>query len=166
MFLNSAAMRCQAIALLMIVLRAGAVQAADGLAEPARISLAEAITIAMRDNRALKASGYGAAAAEDEVGVARGALIPRLGALENFSYTNNPVMAFSDLLLQQDFNSSDFGLNNLNHPGFISNFQSQVRLSYPLFAGGRLIAAYRAARLRPMPIDGRRFRLVSKCNSR
>jgi outer membrane protein TolC len=36
-------------------------------------------------------------------------------------------------------------LNNLNHPGFLSNFQSQVRLSFPLFAGGRLIAAYRAA---------------------
>ena len=77
--------------------------------------------------------------------MARGALIPRLDASENFSYTNNPVMVFSDLLLQQDFSQKDFALNNLNHPGFLSNFQSQVRLSFPLFAGGRLIAAYRAA---------------------
>lgn len=101
--------------------------------------------MALRDNRALKAAGYGSQAAQDEVEIARGALIPRLDAIENFSYTNNPVMVFSDLLLQQDFSQSDFSLNNLNHPAFLSNFQTQVRLSFPLFAGGRLIAAYRAA---------------------
>jgi len=134
-----------AIALSALVLWCGAAGAAQGSAEPDRISLGEAIAMALRDNRALKAAGYGSQAAQDEVGVARGALIPRLDAIENFSYTNNPVMVFSDLLLQQDFSQSDFSLNNLNHPAFLSNFQSQVRLSFPLFAGGRLIAAYRAA---------------------
>ena len=93
----------------------------------------------------LKAAGLESDAARAQVGVARGALIPRLDADENLSYTNNPVQVFSDLLMQQDFSQGDFGLNQLNHPGFLSNFQSQVRLSFPLFAGGRLIAAYRAA---------------------
>jgi outer membrane protein TolC len=134
-----------AIALSALVLWCGAAGAAQGSAEPDRISLGEAIAMALRDNRALKAAGYGSQAAQDEVGIARGALIPRLDAIENFSYTNNPVMVFSDLLLQQDFSQSDFSLNNLNHPAFLSNFQTQVRLSFPLFAGGRLIAAYRAA---------------------
>ena len=134
-----------AIALSALVLWCGAAGAAQESAEPDRISLGEAIAMALRDNRALKAAGYGSQAAQDEVGIARGALIPRLDAIENFSYTNNPVMVFSDLLLQQDFSQSDFSLNNLNHPAFLSNFQTQVRLSFPLFAGGRLIAAYRAA---------------------
>src|SRR5208282_243972 len=72
-------------------------------------------------------------------------MIPRLDASENFSYTNSPVLSFSNLLLQQDFSAADFALDHLNHPPFVSNFQSQVRLSFPVFAGGRLIAAYRAA---------------------
>src|SRR5512143_1459408 len=126
-----------ALALLLVALCSGVVHAGDVSAQPARISLHEAIAIALRDNRALKAAGYGREAALDEVGAARGALLPRLDALENFSYTDNPVMVFSDLLLQQDFSQSDFALNALNHPGFLSNFQSQARLSYPLFAGGR-----------------------------
>jgi outer membrane protein len=122
-----------------------AAQAADGSASPKRISLTDAITIALHDNRTLKAATFGTAAARAEIGVARGAMIPRLDADENFSYTNNPVQVFSDLLLQQDFSQNDFALERLNHPGFMSNFGTQVRLSFPLFAGGRLIAAYRAA---------------------
>lgn len=133
------------IALIVFALFSVAAQAGDGSASPRRISLADAIAIALHDNRTLKAATFGTAAAQAEIGVARGAMIPRLDADENFSYTNNPVQVFSDLLLQQDFSQSDFALDRLNHPGFTSNFGTQVRLSFPLFAGGRLIAAYRAA---------------------
>jgi outer membrane protein len=133
------------LSLVLALLLCGVAGAADAPAPPKRISLDDAIAIALRANRTLKAADLGSQAAQAEVGVARGAMIPRLDTLENFSYTNNPVMVFSDLLLQQDFSQSDFALSSLNHPGFLSNFQTQVRLSYPLFAGGRLIAAYRAA---------------------
>ncbi|MFZ0888330.1 MAG: TolC family protein [Candidatus Binataceae bacterium] len=114
-------------------------------AAPRRISLDDATAIALRDNRTLKAAGFGSEAAQAQVSVARGAMIPRLDAGENLSYTDNPVQVFSDLLLQQDFGPNDFAVNSLNHPGFLSDFQSQVRLSFPLFAGGKLIAAYRQA---------------------
>ena len=144
-FLSDETMIRAALAVLMIMSFSVAARAAGDPAPPARISLTEAIATALRDNRTLTAASLGSEAAQDEVGVARGALIPRLDAIENFSYTNNPVMVFSDLLLQQDFSQKDFALSSLNHPGFLSNFQSQVRLSFPLFAGGRLIAAYRAA---------------------
>jgi len=68
-------------------------------------------------------------------------MLPHLETDENFSYTNSPWAIF-DQLAQQDFGPKDFALDNLNNPPFTSNFQSQVRLSFPLFAGGRLIAAY------------------------
>jgi outer membrane protein len=145
MLLKGKTMPRLVLALLLLLACCGSPLAAEQSTEPERISLDQAIAIALRDNRALKAAGFGAQAAQDEAGVARGALLPQLDVLENFSYTNNPVMVFSDLLLQQDFSQSDFALNSLNHPGFLSNFQTQTRLSYPLFAGGRLIAAYRAA---------------------
>ena len=133
------------ISLILLALFSVAAHASDGSAPPKRISLEDAITIALHDNRSLRAAAFGTEAAQAEIGVARGAMIPRLDAGENFSYTDNPVQVFSDLLLQQDFSQRDFALDQLNHPGFLSNFQSQVRLSFPLFAGGRLIAAYRAA---------------------
>jgi outer membrane protein len=133
------------IPLFLIVLLPAAASAVDSPAAPRRVSLESAIRIALRENRALMAAGFADRAALDHTGVALGAMVPRLDAGENLSYTNNPVQVFSDLLLQQDFNQSDFSLDSLNHPGFLSNFQSQITLSFPLFAGGRLIAAYRAA---------------------
>jgi outer membrane protein len=133
------------IVVMVVALFSVAAHAGDGSAAPRRISLAEAIAIALHDNRTLKAATFGTEAARAEIGAARGAMIPRLDAGENLSYTDNSVQVFSDLLLQQDFSQSNFALEQLNHPAFLSNFQSQVRLSFPLFAGGRLIAAYRAA---------------------
>ncbi|HZO82464.1 MAG TPA: TolC family protein [Candidatus Binataceae bacterium] len=117
--------------------------AADSV--PRRLSLDESIAIALRKNRTLMAAVLDHAAAQADAGVARGAMLPRLDAGENLSYTDNPVQAFSDLLLQQEFAQADFAPSRLNHPGFLANFQSQVRLSFPLFAGGRLLAAYRGA---------------------
>jgi outer membrane protein len=109
-----------------------------------RISLDQALAMALSGNRALKAASFGNEAAQAEIGVARGAMFPHLDTNESFSYTNSPWAIF-DKLAQQDFGPKDFSLDNLNHPPFTSNFQSQARLSFPLFAGGRLIAAYRAA---------------------
>lgn len=121
------------------------IRAYAGDAVPRQISLAQAITIALQHNRTLEAAGYGSRAARDQAAIARGAMLPRLDALENFSYTDNPVQVFSSLLSQQEFATPDFSIDQLNHPGFLSNFQSQARLSFPIFAGGRLIASYRAA---------------------
>jgi outer membrane protein len=119
-----------------------------GAAQPMRrrISLPEAIAIAMRHNRTLRAADLQGDAAQAQVGVARGAMLPRLDAIENYSETNNPVLVFSNLLAQQEFSQNDFALSRLNHPATLSNFQSQVRLSFPVFAGGRLLAGFRAAR--------------------
>lgn len=133
------------ISLILLASFSVAAHASDGSAPPKRISLQDAITIALHDNRSLRAATFRTEAAQAEIGAARGAMIPQLDAGENFSYTDNPVQVFSDLLMQQDFSQRNFALDQLNHPGFLSNFQSQVRLSFPLFEGGRLIATYRAA---------------------
>jgi outer membrane protein len=133
-----------AIVLLLVGLFSIAAHASDTPGTLRRISLDDAIAIALRENRTLKAARLASEAADDRIGVARGSMLPHLDTDENFSYTNSPWAIF-DQLAQQDFGPKDFALDNLNHPPFTSNFQSQVRLSFPLFAGGRLIAAYRAA---------------------
>ncbi|HYA36099.1 MAG TPA: TolC family protein [Candidatus Binataceae bacterium] len=137
--------RTPALAAVVVALIATTAAAQDG--SVSRISLDDAITAALRDNRELRASADQRRAVEDEVDVARAAMIPRLDALENFSYTDSPVQVFSNLLAQQEFTASNFAINSLNHPAFLSNFQSQARLSFPLFAGGRLLAGLRDAGL-------------------
>jgi outer membrane protein len=114
-------------------------------ADRRHISLAEALRIAMRQNRSLQAAGLEQQAAGSEVTVARAQMLPRLDAIENYSNSNYPPLVFTDILAQQDFSQSDFSLHHLNFPSPYSNFQSQVVLSQSLFAGGRLLAALRAA---------------------
>jgi len=110
-----------------------------------RISLAEALAIAMRQNRPLQAAGLEQQATGSDVTVVRAQMLPRLDAIENYSNSNYPPLVFTDILAQQDFSQSDLSLHQLNFPSSYSNFQSQVVLSQSLFAGGRLLAALRAA---------------------
>lgn len=134
------------VTLSILVILALANGAAAAPPQRRRISLAEAIEIAMQRNRTLKAATLQSDAAKADIGVARGAMLRRLDAIENYTETNNPVLVFSNLLAQQEFSQADFNLSRLNHPATLSNFQSQVRFSVPVFAGGRLLASFRAAR--------------------
>lgn len=140
--------RFTGVRLALSILTVFALVKGAGAAEPSRrrISLPEALAIAMQHNRPLRAADLQGDSAQSQVGVARGAMLPRLDAIENYSETNNPVLVFSNLLAQQEFTQNDFALSRLNHPATLSNFQSQVRLSFPVFAGGRLLAGFRAAR--------------------
>lgn len=137
--------RCAAtiLALGLAVMIGGARVASAG--GPRRIALAEALRIALRQNRPLVAAGLEREAAASDVTVARAQMLPRLDAIENYSDSNYPPLVFTDILAQQDFSASDFSLHHLNFPPSYSNFQSQAVLSQSLFAGGRLLAALRAA---------------------
>ena len=151
-----------ALALVLVWPVAAGAQAsfADGSPARRRITLGQALELALSRNRSLRSANLESSAAAARVAVARAALLPRLDGLENYSNTNNPPLVFSNLLAQQEFRASDFALQSLNFPGAFSNFQSQVMLTQTLFEGGRLwaalhaagdqraIAAYRAARTR------------------
>lgn len=109
------------------------------------ISLAQALKLALAHNRVLRAAMLQSAAAQSDVGVARGAMLPRLDASENYSNTNNPTLVFSNLLNQQDFGPNNFNIDRLNSPASFSNFQSVIQLTQPIFTGGRLWASLKAS---------------------
>jgi outer membrane protein len=111
-----------------------------------RVSLAKALEIAAQHNRAVKAANLRREAVSQATGEARGAMLPRLDATENFSNTNNPPAVFSNLLSQQDFTKNNFDVDKLNSPSPLSNFQTQIRLTQQIFAGGKLLAAFEAAK--------------------
>jgi outer membrane protein len=114
---------------------------------PERISFSQALAIAMRQSRVIKAAEYSREEAADGADAARGAMLPKVDALENFSYTDNPTQVFSNLLNEQEFSAGNFAIDKLNHPGAISNFDTVFRFSQPIFSGGRLFAQFKRADL-------------------
>jgi outer membrane protein len=138
--------RYAAIAAIATVLAAQPCVAQAASGGRRRITLAQALEIAAGRNRPLRAAELASESARDQVGVARGAMLPRLDAAEDYTNSNNPSVVFSNLLNQQDFGPNDFHLDRLNHPPSFSDFQSVIRLSQPIFAGGRLWASFRASR--------------------
>lgn len=134
------------ILIALCVLTAMSAVALAGQSPRRRISFSEALELSLRHNRGLRAAELRSRSAEYAVGEARGAMLPRLDALENYTNSNNPTTVFSNLLNQQDFGASNFNVDRLNDPASLSNFQSEVRLSQSIFAGGRMWAALKASR--------------------
>ncbi|MGE5215884.1 MAG: TolC family protein [Chloroflexota bacterium] len=114
--------------------------------ETTKLSLQQAIDLALTGNRQLRAAGEQQEAAARGVGQARGAFFPRVDMLEGFSYTDKPTLVFSSLLDQASFKQENFALNSLNNPTPITNLSSQIRLEQPLYTGGRLSASLAQAR--------------------
>jgi outer membrane protein len=113
----------------------------DVLAQNATpLSLSDAIELAVKSNRQLKASRQGTVAAASVIGQARAAFFPRLDLIEGFTYTDKPTLVFSSLLDQANFKQSNFAIGSLNEPTPLTNLSSQIRLEQPLYTGGELSA--------------------------
>jgi outer membrane protein len=90
------------------------------------ISLREAVSIALENNPSISASLANVRAAEARIEQARSGYYPALRYAESYNRSNNPVFAFSSLLLQRRFTEGNFAIDSLNHPGAVQNFQSQL----------------------------------------
>lgn len=111
------------------------------------VTLEEAVASATSRNALLLAAREEVAVQEGRAKEARSYFVPDLTFTENYSRTNNPVYVFMGKLNQASFTMNDFYVPALNNPQPLTNFQSRVELTFPLFTGGKLKAAYRAAAL-------------------
>ena len=114
---------------------------------PLTVNLQEAIAQAKGGNALLKAARAEVQAKEGQFRQARSYFIPNLTFTENYSRTNNPVFVFMGKLTQANFGMQDFYIPSLNNPEPLTNWQSKVELTVPLFTGGKLSAAYRATKM-------------------
>jgi outer membrane protein len=113
----------------------------------ARLTLPQAIEIALERSPLLKAGRSQVEAAGAGVDRARAGFLPRIDVSEGFARSDNPVFAFSSKLNQGRFTASDFAISTLNHPDPINNFRTAFTLSQPLFEGGKSLYAYDRAKL-------------------
>ncbi|HEX6851996.1 MAG TPA: TolC family protein [Candidatus Polarisedimenticolaceae bacterium] len=101
------------------------------------LSLDEAVRVALDHNPALRASAEEAEAARSRLDQAKAARYPRLDLSQGFTRGNNPVYAFSSLLLQQRFTAAHFALPGLNAPAPIDNLQTRLEGRMLLFDSRR-----------------------------
>ena len=104
-------------------------------------TLDDAVCLAYRHNPDLQAAQQRICIADALLQRARSEFYPQLGISETYGLTNNPVNAFMFLL-----NQGQFSLNrNLNHPGGVDDFHTQVLLQHGVYTGGRRAAETDAA---------------------
>lgn len=68
-------------------------------------------------------------------------LLPQLNFTEDFTYSNNSVIAFGSTINQSGLQASDMNPDVLNDPDFKANFRSALNLQVPIFNKWRVIGA-------------------------
>ena len=105
------------------------------------LTLDDAIRIALRSNPDLRSAEERISLADAILARARSEFYPQLSIAEDYGVTENPVNAFMFLL-----NQGRFSLNrNLNHPGVVDDFHTQLLVQQGVYEGGRRQAELGAA---------------------
>ncbi len=112
------------------------VNTASAVTKEKKISLSKAINIALQHNDEIMALKNSLSAQKKNIGIAKSYFFPNISFEETYMGTNNPVYVFMEKLNEQEFSASDFNINQLNNPGFRSDFQTALSLNVPIFAKG------------------------------
>src|SRR5208283_2423188 len=119
--------------LLIVFILLHATSATAGDAE-ACLSLTDAVKNALENNYEIRALKNTLAVSNEDIGVARSFLLPKLNFEERFMSTSNPTYAFMAKLNQERFSQADFAINSLNSPSAINDFQTSLSFEQPLFS--------------------------------
>lgn len=103
------------------------------LTDSGKVSLSEAIDMALENNHLLKASAFEHTAANHGVSVAFSRYFPRISLNETFSASNSPTNVFMMKLDEGRFSQNDISINNLNHPDAQTDFLTSFTIEQPLF---------------------------------
>jgi outer membrane protein len=110
-----------------------------------RLTLEEAIQIALQNSPDLASAQQRLAAARAAIQQADAALFPRIRVSETYSASDNPVQAFMMDLNQRRLS---FGPGtDFNNPPTTDNLNAKLLATYSLYNGGRDVAARQAANL-------------------
>lgn len=107
-----------------------------GMADAGRVSLKEAVELALARNHLIKAAAYDQQAAEHGTAVSRSRYLPRVFLEETAAVTNVPTRVFMMKLDEGRFTQNDFVVDNLNHPRTQGDFGTQFSLEQPILDFG------------------------------
>jgi len=140
-------------ALLLGVLLAASIP----VAAQAKLTLDQAVAVALEKNPVRKAAVFEQRAAYADLKLSRAPLLPRIAFSETYQDGNDPVYVFGAKLRQQRFATADFALNQLNTPTPFSNYASRFSGQWQLFDSGanwaRVMQAKHASELARSNLD-------------
>lgn len=105
-------------------------------------TLEHALDYALVHNPDARIARQRIAAAQAGLEQANSAFWPRLQVESSYTRTDNPMLAFGDILNQRSYSSS----LNFNNVRDVDNLNARGILTVPLYAGGRNVAGRQAAR--------------------
>jgi outer membrane protein TolC len=117
----------------MLTLCLVAITCGTAVAEVRRLSLPDAIKLALEKNGSVRAASHVATAAGKSAAMADSAYYPKLSVSETFTVSNAPTQTFMMKLDQGRFTQQDFQINELNNPGTSQDFRSAIVLQQPLY---------------------------------
>ncbi len=117
--------------------------AAERSAKTTMLGLEQLVDLAFERNPDLQAAQERIGQAEARVAEATAAFYPKLTGRVDYTYTDNPALAFSAIVAQRRFNFNQ----NINNPGFVENFRPELVGTMSLFRGGQDYYRKKAAEL-------------------
>jgi len=102
-------------------------------AESYRLSLKEAITMAVEKNSLVRAAGFSAEAGRQGIDIATSRYYPGIAFNESFNASNSPTQTFMMKLDEGRFSQNDFLINNLNNPGEEHDFKTAVTVRQTIY---------------------------------
>lgn len=117
---------------------------ADPLIPPGSLSIKDTVIMALEENRSLRIAEKQRDGVRANAEAATGRLLPRIDASYGVSRTDSPINVFGSKLLQKRFTASDFTIANLNNPGTINNYHTDISITVPVYQGGALWAGKHA----------------------
>lgn len=109
-----------------------------GHASAETLNLRQASEAALNQNSELAISQARVTQAESGLKQADGARLPRVHVSLNATHTNDALSAFGLKLGQERISAADFNPVTLNDPAAISNFNTRVEVTAPLYSGGQI----------------------------
>ncbi len=117
-----------------------------GAATAETLTLRQAAEAALTGNPDMAASQARVAQAEAGTRQVDGSRLPRVTVSLHATQTNDPLAAFGLRLGQERIKAADFNPATLNDPSSISNFNSRVEVTAPVYSGGQISARRDEAR--------------------
>ncbi len=102
-----------------------------------QLTLEQAVETALSSNPGIKAADARIEAADANVLGSASGFLPKVNLSETWSRTDNPLMVLGTRLNREIVSQSDFNPPNMNNPDAISNYNTRLSVTQPLFNGGR-----------------------------
>ncbi len=118
---------------LLIICTVLLISVAAAGAETLKLSVKDAVSLALENNNQIKAARFASQAASQGIQSANSHYLPAVAFEETLVASNSPTNTFMMKLNEGRFTNDDFLISNLNNPSAAHDFKTALSIQQPLF---------------------------------